>query len=110
MIHAEIRVALEALGYPVEFGWYEGEDPTYITYIQYDEAPRLNANNQEIATTFYYQINVFSTSDYSELVKNIKIAMRDLDGDRIDENESVYPDNWYHRSIRFKFTKYTGGY
>lgn len=109
MMHAEIKQALDALGVPVAFHWYDGDEQTYITYLQYDEGARLNANNEEIATNYYYEINVFSTTDYMDLVKNIKVILGDLGGIRMDENESFYPDNWYHRSIRFRFTKLSGG-
>jgi hypothetical protein len=103
MIHAEILSALNSIGVPVELFEYTGDEKTYITFFQYDETKALNANDEEIITNYYYQINVLSDKDYSNLVQTVKEKMREIDGIRINETELF--KNGYQRSMRFKFTK-----
>jgi hypothetical protein len=103
MIHSEILASLETLGVPVELYEYTGEEKTYITFFQYDETKAMNANDEEILTHYYFQINVHSDKDYSELVSSVKSLMRSIDGVRLNELDIF--KNGYQRSMRFKFTK-----
>lgn len=105
MIHDEIMRALEGLGVPVDFHTYSGKARTYITYSQYDEEASLNANDQEIATNYFYQINVISKGNYKRLVRDVKQKMNEINGTRLTEQE-LYLKEYYQRSIRFKFTRF----
>ena len=105
MIHNEIKQALETLGVPVEFHTYSGDETTYITYFQFDEEASFNANDQEIATNLYYQINVISKDNYRQLVKDTKQKMSEMGGIRLNEQE-LFLKEYYQRSIRFKFTRF----
>ncbi|USK78958.1 hypothetical protein LHV56_19195 [Peribacillus frigoritolerans] len=105
MMHAEIRTALQTLNVPVTFHLYEGSDDTYITYVQYDESGQMMADDEEKSTNLYFQINVFSKSDYLSLVKDVKEKMKELGAIRRSETD-LFADGYYQRSIRFRFTQY----
>lgn len=103
MIHSEIKQALLTLNVPVAFQLYEGSEQTFLTYFQYDERPSLFTNDQEAKTEHYFQINVFSKSDYAELIKGVKEQMLALGGIRLSEFDTVTETEFYQRSMRFKF-------
>jgi len=97
---------LTPLNIPVCFHKYEGDKSTYITFFIYNEKGELWADNDEKQTSFYIQIDVWSKGNYSTLVDNVLILMKDAGFKRtyaIDlfDKES----NIYHKSIRFNYTR-----
>ncbi|SEM34819.1 hypothetical protein SAMN05192533_102271 [Mesobacillus persicus] len=106
MNHPLIKTSLESLQVPVEFITYDGEETTYITYSQYDAREALASDDEEQATNLFFQVNVFSKGDYIPLVEQIKQKMREIGGIRVNESPDMYVDEYYQKSIRFKFTKF----
>jgi len=78
----------------------------YVTYTFIDEWGAAFAENEETATNYSVQIDVFSKSDFMELVKKIKEKMKDNDFYRTSVNEFYETDTGlYHCAIRFVYTK-----
>lgn len=92
---------LKPLGIPVSFQVYKGTATTYITFFEYNERPGLNADDKELQTNVYYQIDVWSKADYTSLVANAKRLLNEVGFSRINEFEQYEEDTGiYHRIIR----------
>lgn len=75
MIGKLILDTLKLLGVPITFQTYSGSATTYITYFCYNEQGEAWAENKEIATGFYVQVDIWSKGDYINLVDQVKAAM-----------------------------------
>ena len=102
MINDLILGALRSLRVPVSFQKYRGKENTYITFFSYLEQGEQYADNEEKETGYYIQLDVWSKSDYTELVENITDAMkaagfrRTSAADLFEEDTKIY-----HKAIRF---------
>lgn len=102
MINNLIVEALKSLKIPVSFQKYNGKESTYITFFSYLEQGEQYADNEEKATGFYIQIDVWSKNDYTELIEKVKTAMkaagfiRTSAADLFEEDTKIY-----HKAIRF---------
>ena len=74
-MNTTIKNVLEPLGIPVSFQKYSGTSDTYITFFCYDERGEAWADNIETQTGFYVQVDVWSKTDYTDLVNSVVIAM-----------------------------------
>jgi len=78
----------------------------YVTYTFIDEWGAEFAENDEIATNYSIQIDVYSKGDFTELVEKIKEKMKDNDFYRTSVNDFYENDTGlYHCAIRFVYTK-----
>ncbi len=84
------------------------ENPLKTPYIEYeifDENGEDYAENKEIATNYYIQIDIFSKGDYTDLENLIKEKMlnagfeRSMCADLYEEDTQ-----FYHKAMRFIFT------
>lgn len=77
----------------------------YIEYLFYDENGEEWAENKEIATNFYIQVDIFSKGSYSDLESKIKEKMINADFKRSMAADSYESDTQlYHKAMRFIFT------
>jgi len=68
---------IESAGTPVSFMKYTGTKKTYINFMCYNEMCEDYAENEEIALTYYVQIDVFSdTSAVDTLAAQVKTALQ----------------------------------
>lgn len=81
-------------------------NPPYVTYTFIDEWGVEFAENEEIATNFNVQVDVFSKGDFTELVGKIKEKMKANDFYRTGVNDFYEDDKQlYHCALRFIYTK-----
>lgn len=83
------------------------ENPTtpYIEYEIFDENGEEWAENKEIATNYYVQVDIFSKKDYTDLENKIKEVMTNADFSRsmcadLYENDTQL----FHKAMRFFIT------
>ena len=57
---------------PAEFITYTGKSKTYITYAFTDDDPTLFAEDQEVGSVAYIDIDIFSSGNYLAIEKKIK--------------------------------------
>lgn len=102
MINKLINDTLSSLGVPVSFQKYSGSEITYITFFEYLRQGESYADNKEICTGHYVQIDVWSKDDYTELVKSIFSIMTQAGFRRTTQTE-IYEDDTqtYHMVLRF---------
>lgn len=105
-INKLIKDTLNILGVPVSFQTYKGSEKTYITYFCYNEQGEAWAENKEIATGFYIQVDVWSKTDYTELVEMVMTTMlaagftRTIAQDLYENDTQIY-----HKTMRFVYVK-----
>lgn len=104
MLNSFVEETLAPLNIPVDFQVHYDEAPQYITYFQYDEQTSLNLDDEEAFTDYYIQVNIFSKSNYKDLVKQVKDLMYAAGFSRRNEMEMFYNDEWFQRTIRFLIT------
>jgi len=77
----------------------------YVEYEIYDEYGEEWAENKEIATNFYIQVDIFSKTDYTDLENKIKEKLinagfvRSMCVDLYEENTELW-----HKAMRFFIT------
>lgn len=109
MINKLVVEALKPLKVSVSFQKYKGKENTYITFFNYLEQGEQYADNEEKATGFYIQVDVWSKNDYTELVEKVKNAMRAAGFMRTSAADLFEDDiKVYHKAMRF-FIQMEGG-
>lgn len=105
---AKYGVPYIELDIPVSFQTYRGKSNKYVTYFCYNQQGEMWAENKEIATGFYIQINIwFDTSDYEALADQIReklesIGFQGYTAQDLYENDTKI----YHKAIRMNYTEY----
>lgn len=97
---------LKPLGFPVSGLNYNGSAETYITFFEYNQNGALHADDQELKTSYFFQVDVWSSGDYTELVENVRQAMLNAGFTRTFETE-VYENETetFHKVFRFQFVQ-----
>ena len=93
---------LKALAVPVSFQNYQGKETTYITFFEYNQQGEQYADDTEIGTGHFIQIDVWSKADYTALVGSVKNAMINAGFRRLSEIDLYENDTHiYHKGMRF---------
>lgn len=98
--------ALKTLNVPVAFQKYSGTALTYITFFIYNEQGEAWADDAEIQTGYYVQVDIWSKSDYTTLVNDVIFAMKSVGFIRNYAADLYETDtNTYHKAIRFNYMR-----
>ena len=101
-INKEILVALKDIQVPVRFQTYTGNAETYITFFTYLDMPEQHADDLEIATGYYVQIDIWSRSDYTEIAKEVHQSMLTANFTKLNFYDLYEEDlKIYHKVMRF---------
>lgn len=102
MINKFIIDTLKPINIPVSFQKYSGKAKTYITFHEYLETGEEYEDDEEIYTSHYVQVDVWSKEDYTDLVKSIKELLKVKGFKRLDEIDLYEKDTGlYHKGMRF---------
>lgn len=98
---------LETLRVPVSFQKYNGSESTYITFFCYNDRGELYADDEELSTGYYIQLDIFSRGSYTELKKQVEKLMKEAGFIRKAAGPELYENDTklYHRPLRFFFCK-----
>lgn len=96
---------LNPLGVPVAFQEYKGAASTYISFFIINEQSALHADDDEVKTGYSLQVDVWSKSDYTTLVDQVKQVMT-VAGFRRSSAADLYEKDTgiYHKALRFNYT------
>ncbi|MBB5356648.1 hypothetical protein HNR43_002660 [Anoxybacillus mongoliensis] len=95
---------LNPLGVPVAFQTYEGKEKTYITFFEYNQFSALNADDEEQQTSHFFQIDIWSKTDYTDLAQQVKERMIAAGFRRTSEVDLFEQETkTYHKAIRFSY-------
>lgn len=101
-INQEVISALIDIKVPVKFQTYTGKSDTYITFFTYLDQPEQHADDEETATGYYIQIDIWSKSDYTEIVKEVHQHMTGAHFTKLNFYDLYESDTkTYHKVMRF---------
>ncbi len=105
-INKLIKDSLKVLNIPVSFQSYKGNRETYITFFCYNERGETYAEDEEIQTAIYIQVDVWSKYDYTEIVNQTRIILEN-NGFRRTTSIDLYESDTgvYHKGMRFIYIK-----
>ena len=98
----KVMAALAGVGVPVRFQHYSGDAQTYITFFTYLDRPAGYADDRELGTGNYVQVDVWSKKDYGKLVEAVHKKMlaagfvKQSFYDLYEEELKIY-----HKAMRF---------
>lgn len=77
----------------------------YITFLEINANPSLEAGNAELETKRLIQINIWSKSNYHSLVEQVKKLMEHAGYERTFEYDAPYQegDSHFNKVLRFVF-------
>jgi hypothetical protein len=98
---------LSPLNIPVCFQVYSGPETTYyITFFRYNKQGSQYAENEEIATGHYIQVDVWSKTDYTDIVEQVESLMVAA-GFSTNGSKSLYETDTriFHESMDFLYNE-----
>ena len=99
-----IRDTLTPLGVPVAQANYNQTADTYIVFLEYNQASKMNADDKELISKHFFQVDVFSSGNYLQLVKDVKSRMKQAGFGRMFESETYDEDmRKYRKILRFNY-------
>lgn len=101
-INSDIITALADLDVPVRFQTYTGTADPYITFFTYLDQVEKHADDRELITGHYVQVDVWSKGDYTDVVESVHEKMTAA-GFRKKGFYDFYEDDTktYHKVMRF---------
>lgn len=98
-----IKDTLSPLGIPVSLQYYNGSETTYITFFSYLDKGELYADDEEVATGNYIQIDIFSKGNYTNIVKQVIKLMKKAGFIKKPSGPELFEDDTkiYHKPLRF---------
>lgn len=104
MINKLVLEALSSLQVPVGFQKYSGKEATYVTFHEYYGGGEGFEDDEELMTAHYIQVDVWSKTDYSECVNDMKAALAAKGFKRLNEADLYEPDTeTYHKGMKFYY-------
>jgi len=99
---------LESLSIPIMFNTVptgSNIPEQYITFLEINAKPALEASDQEYETERLIQIDVWSEDDYYKLVEDVKRLMESADYERTFEYDAPKQegDSHFNKVLRFVF-------
>lgn len=108
-INRLIMDTLRPLGVPVAAANYNSTAETYIVFVEYNQASRMNADDDELITKHFFQVDVFSSGNYLQLVKDVKRLMKQAGFGRMFESETYDIDmKKFRKILRFNYENTIG--
>ncbi|EKS4344849.1 hypothetical protein QB607_002845 [Clostridium botulinum] len=94
---------LKPLGVPTRFQTYEGKEETYITFFCYNEQGECFADDTEIATGLYMQVNIWSKGNVEQLkIDTVELLKKAGFIKRPGAQDLYEPDTRiFHKVLRF---------
>ncbi|WP_341478348.1 hypothetical protein [Clostridium niameyense] len=85
---------------------YEGEETTYITFFEFLGQGEEFADDVEVETGHYIQVDLWSKTSYHNIVKNIKEMLTKVGFIRKSETELYEKETkTFHKVIRFFYVE-----
>lgn len=102
------RLILDTLrptGVPVDFQVTTGSSSTYITFFMVVGVPKLHADDELKKTEQLIQVDIWSKTDYTDLVTKVKSLMKGAGFSFSSERELYEKDTEiYHYVITYRYS------
>lgn len=92
---------------PVVYLDYQGHEETYITYMSYDKDNSYSAEDEIAGYAVYYDFDIYSKTNYYDIVKSVKSLMKENGWTYQPRRES--PDmierdtGYFHKTLCFAY-------
>lgn len=99
-----LKININNKSIPVEHLRYKGKEKTFITWTLLPETPSLNGDDDALYSVCPVDIDVFSDSNYLDIVKEIKKIMKNNNWLWVEDSEEMYEEDTelYHRTLTFE--------
>ena len=89
---------------PVNYLRYKGKEKTFITWTILSEIPSLSASDEDLYSVVQVDIDIFSDSNYLDIVKEIKNRMKINDWLWVEDSSEMFEEDTelYHKTITFE--------
>jgi hypothetical protein len=89
---------------PIAHLIYEGKSKRFITWTILDETPILSADDEQLFGVCSVDIDVFSDGNYLDIIKEIKILMKNNEWVWTGDSPEMYETDTglYHRTCTFE--------
>ena len=89
---------------PVAHFKYEGKSKRFITWTLLGETPVFSANDEQMFSVCTLDIDIFSESNYLDMIKEIKKIMKNNEWVWVEDSPEMYEDDTglYHRTCTFE--------
>ena len=101
-VSKEVINTLENIGVPVSFQTSKTDKFPYFTFFTYLDRGTLHGDDKEVVTGYFVQVDVWSKTDYTNLVASVHQAM--IEGGFIKQSYyDLYETDTkvYHKVMRF---------
>lgn len=103
-LNSLVMSTLKPLGIPVQPNTSDNAKEVYIVFNTYNEASGMNADDDEVITKYFVQVDVFASGNYTQLVKDVKKKMKLAGFGRMYESETYDTEMKKNRRIiRFNY-------
>jgi uncharacterized protein (DUF302 family) len=90
---------------PVKFLRYNGNKTTYVTYMQQDANGSYAGDDEILGFVGFYDFDVYSKSDYSKVIEQIKVKMKEngFVWQPARDSQDMFEDDtgYYHKTLCF---------
>lgn len=89
---------------PVAHLRYKGNSKKFVTWTITGEAPALSANDEDLCSVCSVDVDVFSDSNYLDIIREIKQRMKNNDWVWIEDSTEMYEEDTklYHKTCSFE--------
>lgn len=89
---------------PVAHLRYKGSSKKFVTWTITGEAPALSANDEDLCSICSVDVDVFSSGNYLDIVKEIKQKMKNNEWVWVEDSEEMYEEDTelYHKTCSFE--------
>ena len=96
---------VDGVSIPVDFLKYDGKETTYVTYMETDINNSYAGDNEILGYISYYDFDIYSKKNYSNIVKKIKKIMKDngfiWQPSRTSQDMYEADTGFYHKTLCF---------
>lgn len=112
-MNSEIEIIFKKFLVPVCYLKYTGNEKAYITYQEIQTNDDFDAEDDMQYIKHVYDFDVYSKTDYTKVVKELKQKLKDNGWTWLPDNSSsdMYEDDtgYYHKTLCFSKNEYIGG-
>ena len=96
-------IVVDGISVPVAHMRYKGESRTFVTWVITNDRCELYADDEPIASVVSVDVDVFSDSNYTKLITEIKKLMKNNDWLWVEDSMPMYEEDTmlYHKTISF---------
>ena len=91
---------------PVKFLRYNGNQTTYVTYMQQDANGAYAGDDEILGFVGFYDFDVYSKRDYSKVIEQIKVKMKEngFVWQPARDSQDMFEDDtgYYHKTLCFE--------